>query len=54
LTKLHKNILPVICFSASKTFTIYGIRTGAQIILARSQQEAAGLKCEAANVARAT
>ena len=36
--KLRSNILPMIAYSASKTFTIYGFRCGALICLAHSPE----------------
>ena len=36
--KLRSNILPMIAYSASKTFTIYGFRAGALICLAHSPE----------------
>ncbi|HHU55436.1 MAG TPA: aminotransferase class I/II-fold pyridoxal phosphate-dependent enzyme [Acholeplasmataceae bacterium] len=37
LTKLKNNVVIHIAFSCSKTFSIYGLRTGAQIILSKDQ-----------------
>ena len=48
LEKLNENILPVIGYSASKTFTAYGMRTGAMICIAKTEEIAAEFKkvCE--------
>ena len=35
LTKINNNVLVTVAFSCSKTFSIYGLRTGAQIILGK-------------------
>ena len=40
IDNLRSNILPVIAFSASKTFTLYGARCGAMICLAHSPEVA--------------
>ena len=36
--KINDNILISVCFSASKTFSIYGMRLGAQIFLSKNKQ----------------
>lgn len=36
--KINKNILISVCFSASKTFSIYGMRLGAQIFLSKNSE----------------
>lgn len=38
LEDLHENILPIIGYSASKTFTFYGFRCGAMICMAKSKE----------------
>ena len=38
LEKLNENILPVIGYSASKTFTSYGMRTGAMLCMAKTKE----------------
>ena len=38
LLELNKNVLPIIAFSASKTFTGYGMRTGAALCLAKDMR----------------
>ena len=40
LTKCNDNIVTCICFSASKTFAVYGQRLGAQIILSKNKDQA--------------
>ena len=40
IDNLRSNILPIIAFSASKTFTLYGARCGAMICLAHSPEVA--------------
>lgn len=46
--KLNINILPIIGYSASKTFTIYGMRCGAMLSMAKTQEIADEFKsvCE--------
>lgn len=48
LDKLKENVLPVIGYSASKTFTAYGMRTGAMICMAATEEIADEFKkvCE--------
>ncbi len=48
LEKLNENILPIIGYSASKTFTAYGMRTGAMICMAKTEAIAQEFKkvCE--------
>ncbi len=36
--KINDNILISVCFSASKTFSIYGMRLGAQVFLSKNKQ----------------
>lgn len=38
-TAFHENILPIIAFSGSKTFGLYGLRIGAQIALSKKKGE---------------
>ncbi len=38
-TAFHENILPIIAFSGSKTFSLYGLRIGAQIALSKRKEE---------------
>ena len=44
LSKLHKNILPLMAYSMSKTFTLYGMRCGALICIAPTEEVAAEFK----------
>ena len=48
LEKLNENILPVIGYSASKTYTSYGMRTGAMLCMAKTREIADEFKqvCE--------
>lgn len=48
LDNLNANVLPIIGYSASKTFTSYGMRTGAMICMAATDEIAAEFKqvCE--------
>lgn len=48
LEKLNENVLPVIGYSASKTYTAYGMRTGAMICMAKTREIADEFKqvCE--------
>lgn len=48
LDKLNENVLAIIGYSASKTFTSYGMRTGAMICMAATEEIAAEFKqvCE--------
>ncbi len=48
LERLNENVLPIIGYSASKTFTAYGMRTGAMICIAKSKEIAQEFKsvCE--------
>lgn len=48
LENLNENVLPVIGYSASKTFTAYGMRTGAMICVAKTKEIAREFKsvCE--------
>lgn len=48
LDQLNENVLPVIGYSASKTFTFYGMRTGAVLCMAKSAEIAQEFKsvCE--------
>ena len=48
LDKLSENVLPIIGYSASKTFTSYGMRTGAMICMAKTKEIADEFKrvCE--------
>jgi len=39
LTRLNNNTLPIICFSASKSFTMYGMRLGALVFLYKDKEE---------------
>jgi len=39
-TKLHKNAAIIACWSASKTFSLYGMRLGAQIFLGKDKASA--------------
>lgn len=48
LEELHNNILPIIGYSMSKTFTLYGMRCGAMICIAKTAEIAEEFKrsCE--------
>lgn len=48
LDQLNENVLPVIGYSASKTFAFYGMRTGAMICIAKTKEIAKEFKsvCE--------
>ncbi len=54
LDNLRANILPIIAYSASKTFTMYGFRCAAMICLAHSPEVAAEFERACSFFARAT
>lgn len=54
LEQLPENVLPVIGYSASKTFTLYGMRCGAMICMAKTAEIAAEFKQVCEFSARAT
>ena len=54
LSGLPQNILPLIAFSASKGFTLYGMRCGALLCLAPTAEIAAEFKAAAALASRGT
>lgn len=54
LSGLPHNILPLIAFSASKGFTMYGMRCGALLCLAPTAEIAAEFKAAASAASRAT
>ena len=54
LDTLRSNVLPVIAYSASKTFTMYGFRCGAMICMAHSPEVAAEFEKLCAFSARST
>lgn len=54
LDNLRANVLPIIAYSASKTFTLYGFRCAAMLCLAHSPEVAAEFEKVCAFSARAT
>lgn len=38
LDQVHENILPIVAYSLSKTFTLYGMRCGAMICMAKTKE----------------
>ncbi|MDL2292003.1 aminotransferase class I/II-fold pyridoxal phosphate-dependent enzyme [Acholeplasma sp. OttesenSCG-928-E16] len=54
LSKLDNHVLTTISFSGSKSFAVYGLRLGAQIVLSKDEEELKELKQSMMYVARAT
>lgn len=53
LHRMNDTILPLFCFSASKTFSIYGLRLGALVAFSRSEQVIQNFTLASLSVARA-
>jgi len=50
--EIPANFLPLICFSASKTFSIYGLRVGALLAVTQSKEVIDNFRVTASSVAR--